>query len=169
MTRRVELLALLLADAVALFGANLLWHKARFDWGWFSDPVNLPVPSLVWVVVLALTGAWLVVFLFFGMYREQYASSRFDEFVSLAKVITIGILVMFFFLFIDQLDSYAARSNLLAYWLALFGLVFVGRFVVRSVQKWLILHGRYTCIARKPRCGSCVIEDLCEFKHKVID
>ena len=33
----------------------------------------------------------------------------------------------------------------------------------------LILHGRYTCVARKPRCGSCVIEDLCEFKQKVID
>ncbi|AFT67899.1 MULTISPECIES: endonuclease III [Cycloclasticus] len=32
----------------------------------------------------------------------------------------------------------------------------------------LILHGRYTCIARKPRCGSCVIEDLCEFKDKTI-
>jgi len=32
---------------------------------------------------------------------------------------------------------------------------------------WLILHGRYTCIARKPRCGSCMIEDLCEFKEKV--
>jgi endonuclease-3 len=30
----------------------------------------------------------------------------------------------------------------------------------------LILHGRYTCIARKPRCGSCVIEDLCEYKSK---
>jgi endonuclease-3 len=30
----------------------------------------------------------------------------------------------------------------------------------------LILHGRYTCIARKPRCGSCVIEDLCEYKNK---
>ncbi len=30
----------------------------------------------------------------------------------------------------------------------------------------LILHGRYTCIARKPRCQSCVIEDLCEFKEK---
>lgn len=30
----------------------------------------------------------------------------------------------------------------------------------------LILHGRYTCIARKPRCQSCVIEDLCDFKHK---
>ena len=31
----------------------------------------------------------------------------------------------------------------------------------------LILHGRYTCIARKPRCASCVIEDLCEFKDKI--
>jgi endonuclease III len=33
----------------------------------------------------------------------------------------------------------------------------------------LILHGRYTCIARKPRCGSCVIEDLCEYRHKTTD
>ncbi|XKM13226.1 endonuclease III [Orbaceae bacterium ac157xtp] len=32
---------------------------------------------------------------------------------------------------------------------------------------YFILHGRYTCIARKPRCGACVIEDLCEFKDKV--
>lgn len=35
-----------------------------------------------------------------------------------------------------------------------------------DVHHWLILHGRYTCIARKPRCGSCIIEDLCEYKEK---
>jgi endonuclease-3 len=35
-----------------------------------------------------------------------------------------------------------------------------------DLHHWLILHGRYTCIARKPRCGSCIIEDLCEFKDK---
>ncbi|ART81399.1 endonuclease III [Oceanisphaera profunda] len=35
-----------------------------------------------------------------------------------------------------------------------------------DVHHWFILHGRYTCIARKPRCGSCIIEDLCEFKDK---
>ncbi|MEI6898126.1 MAG: endonuclease III [Psychromonas sp.] len=35
-----------------------------------------------------------------------------------------------------------------------------------DVHHWIILHGRYTCIARKPRCGSCIIEDLCEFKEK---
>lgn len=38
-----------------------------------------------------------------------------------------------------------------------------------DAHHWLILHGRYTCIARKPRCGSCIIEDLCEFKQKNIE
>jgi len=31
---------------------------------------------------------------------------------------------------------------------------------------WLILHGRYTCVARKPKCGACVIRDLCKFEDK---
>ena len=50
--------------------------------------------------------------------------------------------------------------------------------VENNLEKWvpkkhkldahhlLILHGRYTCIARKPRCQSCVLEELCEFKDK---
>ncbi|MEN4910605.1 endonuclease III [Erwinia amylovora] len=41
-----------------------------------------------------------------------------------------------------------------------------GEFKV-DCHHWFILHGRYTCVARKPRCGSCLIEDLCEFKEKV--
>ena len=36
----------------------------------------------------------------------------------------------------------------------------------QDAHHWLILHGRYTCVARKPRCGSCIIYDLCEFKQK---
>ncbi|NVK01842.1 MAG: endonuclease III [Oceanospirillaceae bacterium] len=35
-----------------------------------------------------------------------------------------------------------------------------------DAHHWLILHGRYVCVARKPRCGACLIEDLCEFKQK---
>jgi len=35
-----------------------------------------------------------------------------------------------------------------------------------DVHHWLILHGRYTCTARKPKCGACIIEDLCEYKEK---
>ncbi|HEX9626562.1 MAG TPA: endonuclease III [Acidiferrobacterales bacterium] len=36
-----------------------------------------------------------------------------------------------------------------------------------DAHHWLILHGRYTCTARKPRCGGCVIYDLCEYGDKV--
>ena len=38
---------------------------------------------------------------------------------------------------------------------------------LQDAHHWLILHGRYVCVARKPRCGACVIEDLCEYKDKV--
>ena len=36
-----------------------------------------------------------------------------------------------------------------------------------DAHHWLILHGRYTCVARKPRCGSCVLFDLCVYRDKV--
>ena len=35
-----------------------------------------------------------------------------------------------------------------------------------DAHHWLILHGRYVCVARTPRCGACTIEDLCEYKKK---
>ena len=38
-----------------------------------------------------------------------------------------------------------------------------------DAHHWLILHGRYICTARKPKCGACLIEDLCEFKKKIYD
>ncbi len=38
----------------------------------------------------------------------------------------------------------------------------------RNAHHWLILHGRYTCIARKPKCYACIVEDLCPFTPKTI-
>jgi len=35
-----------------------------------------------------------------------------------------------------------------------------------DAHHWLILHGRYVCQARKPRCSACIIRDLCEYKNK---
>jgi len=37
-----------------------------------------------------------------------------------------------------------------------------------DAHHWLILHGRYVCQARKPKCGECIIADLCEFKGKLL-
>ncbi len=48
-------------------------------------------------------------------------------------------------------------------------LKFIPEKFLLDAHHWLILHGRYVCIARKPRCGACIIEDLCEFKQKIIE
>jgi endonuclease-3 len=48
-------------------------------------------------------------------------------------------------------------------------LKFVPKEFLLDAHHWLILHGRYVCQARKPRCGSCRIEDLCEYKAKTSD
>lgn len=42
----------------------------------------------------------------------------------------------------------------------------VPREYLLDAHHWLILHGRYVCLARKPRCPECAIRDLCEYKHK---
>lgn len=48
-------------------------------------------------------------------------------------------------------------------------LKFVPKNYLLDAHHWLILHGRYVCQARKPRCGSCRIEDLCDYRHKTSD
>jgi endonuclease-3 len=45
-------------------------------------------------------------------------------------------------------------------------LKFVPREFLHDAHHWLILHGRYTCVARKPKCWNCIIADLCEFRDK---
>lgn len=43
---------------------------------------------------------------------------------------------------------------------------FIPKEFLMDAHHWMILHGRYVCTARKPKCGSCMIEDLCEYKEK---
>lgn len=42
----------------------------------------------------------------------------------------------------------------------------VPRDYLKDAHHWLILHGRYTCTARKPKCGECIIHDLCDYRYK---
>jgi endonuclease-3 len=39
---------------------------------------------------------------------------------------------------------------------------------LRGAHHWLILHGRYICVARTPKCGVCVVRDVCRFKAKTV-
>jgi len=40
---------------------------------------------------------------------------------------------------------------------------------MRSAHHWLILHGRYVCEARKPKCPDCVVRDLCRYPNKTVE
>lgn len=138
-SRRAEFIALLIADATAVFAAFLAHHYLRFELGWFAAEQK---PMWVFVPAVVMTVAWLSFFFFFGMYRERYAESRLDELVSLAKVVTIGLLALFLLIFIDTLEPGYGRQTMALHWVLVFGFVAIGRTTVRSVQKALILRGR---------------------------
>jgi endonuclease-3 len=46
---------------------------------------------------------------------------------------------------------------------------FIPKEFMVDAHHWLILHGRYICVARKPKCAACLISDLCDFKEKIYE
>lgn len=144
MSRRAEFIVLLLADIAAAAISVLVYLRIQFAGSFalagFQTPNNAAVYPLH--AVVGLTVFWVVIFLFFGMYRERHAASRFDELVSLTKVVTIGVLILVFSIYINTLRADGRPTILLLYWCAVLGLTSAGRILVRSVQKALILRGR---------------------------
>lgn len=138
MTRKAELIALFIADVIAVCVASYLYYLARFEWIWFEQPAVYPEVQLV---IAGLAAYWLIVFVFFGMYRERYAASRFDELISLMKVVAAGILVLIFAIFIDTLQSGTTRSEIFFYGGVVYISLALGRIIVRTLQKALILRG----------------------------
>jgi len=141
-SRKTELIALVLADFLAFGVASMLLYMGRFEWEWFGT--EYAEPPWMFVPIAALAIYWFCVFLFFGMYRERYAESRFDELVSVGKVVSAGVLFLVFAIFIDTLEPGATRNLIFFYWVATVSLVACGRVIVRSVQKALLVRGRGT-------------------------
>ncbi len=144
MSRKAEFAALLLSDTLAAAIACLGYLRIRFGGSFRWLGFTMPEGQLVFplYVVLGLTLFWVVIFLFAGMYRERHASSRFDELVSLAKVVTVGVLILVFSIFIDTLRAGASATTLFTYWALMLGVASMGRLTVRSVQKALLIRGR---------------------------
>ena len=131
-------------DFVALFLALILFNQWRLRWDEMAPSgIDWIVPSIVLSIV------WILVFAFFGLYRNLYMISRFDEVVRVGKVVLIGILILFFLLFVDQIgwDTNRLtridnnRKNMLVYGLMSFGMVSLNRLIIRSVQKYRVLKG----------------------------
>ena len=132
MSRRIEILSLVLGDALA--AALALGVVA-------SGP-----PSLDWWGGVPATGAlvvlgWGVLYAFAGLYGERYARGRLDELGTLLKVVAFGTLALFFGVVIERLDGADLRSAIALYAAAQFGAVGGARLVVRAVQKALVVRG----------------------------
>jgi lipopolysaccharide/colanic/teichoic acid biosynthesis glycosyltransferase len=139
--RHVELAALLFLDGIALILAYVGFRLIGSELGLLVPPAGaaavFTLPS-----ISVLLGFWLVLFVFAGLYRERYAASRFDEFVTVLKVIAVGTILLFFVVFIGRLDAHAARASMLVYGGLVLLFVGGGRLGFRSVQKALIVRGR---------------------------
>ena len=139
MSRQTERAALLISDAAGLALAFVLCWTAATRAGWLSTDTLAGGPVLASGVLAVF---WLVLFLFAGLYQERFASSRFDEFLSLVRTTTFGALVLFFGPILEATSAGAARLSVAAYWGAVIGLVGFGRLVVREVQKRRLLAGK---------------------------
>ena len=106
----------------------------------FEHPVTGDAIYPLFIPVLA-TPFWIVMLLLAGMYRERHAASRLDESVSLIKVVTVGVLILAFSVFIDLWNPLGNRIGIAVYWASFLGMIVFGRIIVRSVQKALILRG----------------------------
>ena len=133
LSRRVELIVLVLADLLALSGAVWLFGRACARWGWM-EPISALGAS-------ALVAGWMLLFGFAGLYAERYASGRFAELVTLVKVTAFGALVVFFGYSLDRLSPADARASMLALGALVFGSVGTMRVLIRTVQRALILRG----------------------------
>ncbi len=143
MSRLVEIIALIFADTLAAALSCILYLRIRFPESFnllgFSGDQGQAIYPLYATVALALF--WIVMFLIAGMYRERHADSRIDEIVSLTKVVTVGVLILVFSIFVDILEAGGSLSIFASYWISVLGMVTTGRVTVRSIQKALILRG----------------------------
>ena len=140
MSKYREQSLLLGSDIVTVALAWFLYYWIRIRSGWFPHSGD---PEF-WLPMVAICLFWVVVFFFFGLYRSWYARSRFDEFATVFKAATFGILVLFFAIFIDDRGAGSplqSRMLILAYWGLVLGIVGAGRFVLHSSQRRLLEAG----------------------------
>ncbi len=129
-----------LADFVAANVAFVLYYWLRIKTGWIAYSIE---PELV-LPMLVLSAYWIIWFALFGLYSLGPSQSRIDELMTLFRSIVVGLLVLFFAIFIDDevTESHAnSRFLIFGYGVFMFGLVAGGRLSIRFIQRKLLQAG----------------------------
>ncbi|MGE5437574.1 MAG: sugar transferase [Syntrophothermus sp.] len=141
MNKKVEKSLILIIDFITINISFILFWYLRVQSGWFtlaSIPEFFPP-------MLAVYFYWLIIFTFVGMYRTWFASSRLDEISTLLKASFFGIFILFFLIFLDDIQESQtqgiSRFFIFIYWGFLIFFVGAGRLFVRSLQKNMLIKG----------------------------
>jgi len=138
--KKIERLIILIVDFLAINGAFLFYFYLRVETGWF----DMMIQPAMFLTMFALYFYWFVLFVFVGMYRTWFASSRFDELSLLFKSSFVGIFLLFvIILYDDSLHGAPSTNRLLIfiYWGIFLLFVGTGRLFVRSFQRRLLIKG----------------------------
>jgi exopolysaccharide biosynthesis polyprenyl glycosylphosphotransferase len=135
------LVTLLLMDGLMVFLGYMVNTLVREHSGLFA-PVDIPDKSILPMLVIGIY--WLIVFWMLGMYRNWFAQSRLDEFLLSTKTITVGSVILFFLIFVDDAmtnDPNTTRLKIVVYWLILVTFVGSGRLILRSIRRRMLILG----------------------------
>jgi len=131
---------LFLSDFIFINLSWIAYYYIRVESGWikYANPVSFLIPLAV------IYTYWLIVFSFSGLYQYWFVRSRFDEFASVVKSVSIGCFILFFLIFIDDTINNApiiSRFLILIYWVLMILFIGLGRIVIRGFQRNLLQKG----------------------------
>lgn len=166
MPQKLEKPLLVLLDFFVLNIAFLTWAWLRREMGFFaeSDFSTLLQISIVFNTV------WVILFTFTGLYSFHYAKSRIDEFISIFKTISLGVLILFLITFEGARDLATpprlSRMFIANYWLVLLICMSSSRLIFRTIQRALLTAGighRRTLIVGWGKKSWALVEELKKF------
>ena len=140
MSRKQEILFLIFSDFVFVNIGWTLYYLIRIESGWIPNttPTSFAVPLLV------VYAFWALFFSFTGLYQYWFVRSRFDEFTSVVKAVSLGCFILFFVIFLDDAINDAkaiSRFLILIYWILMIISVGSGRIIIRSIQMNMLEKG----------------------------
>lgn len=140
MSSKKELILLLISDIIFVNLSWSIYYYIRIESGWiiFTNPPSFWAPMFIVFVY------WFFLFYISGLYRHWFVRSRFDEFTTLFRVISLGCLILFFAIFLDDYYKEAqivSRFLILIYWFLLIFWVSLGRIIIRGFQFRLLKKG----------------------------
>jgi len=124
----------LLTDIIAIVITTLIQYYLRFETGIYAYPVSFE-PIYIFLMTLFLTGYWLLIFWFSGLYKNWYIRSPFDEFFTIVRATFFGSFLIMFLIFMD--GSPSTRQLFLIYFALITFNVALGRFIIKRFQKYL--------------------------------